>query len=231
MKKVFVSAIIAAAGDGVRMGGVCKGLLTLSGTSLFEYVLKAFTNCDDIDEVICVCKDEPEFAAIAERCKGKKPIKLVRGGDRRYESVYLGQSDADRRSRCLCIHDCARPFVTPELISKTINAALSTGGCACVSSHVTDTVKFIADNGVKTPNRSKLFAVQTPQVFLRDIYVASYALSKKKGLEPTDETTMAEYAGFKVEYVDSDTMNMKITTPSDLLLAQAYAEIINKSNA
>lgn len=230
MKKVFVSAIIAAAGGGVRMGGVCKPLLRLGNTSVFERVLKVFTDSALIDEVICVCGGDERFEDIVSRPWNGKPVRIVQGGSERHISVYNGIAATDPSCSVVCIHDCARPFVTEKLIELAVNTAAKKGA-ACISSPVTDTIKFNAgENCIKTPERSRLFAVQTPQAFIKDVYLASYAAAAKaRGPAPTDETTMAEKAGFKVEYIMYEGLNMKLTTPSDHRLAEAYVRLCDES--
>ena len=216
-----VSAVIVAAGSGTRMGGISKPELTISGKTLFSYVLDAFLR-SDVDEIVVVCgTNRPRLEALAPKNAGK-PIRFCSGGATRTESVFKGVEAADKRSRILCVHDCARPFVTPEIIHEVIAAAIE-NGAATACTPVTDTVKYVdpEHSVIYTPNRNCLLALQTPQVFRRDQYLVAYALANKKGSAFTDETAMLENAGAKVTYVPCPASNMKLTTKEDLLLARA----------
>ena len=151
----------------------------------------------------------------------KKNISFAPGGKTRTESVmngvlYAGNTDI------VCIHDCARPFITAENIDDVVNAVYETGAsCACKA--VTDTIKYTDEKGTVqyTPKRDRLIAVQTPQVFRKDIYLVAAAMGKKNKLTATDDTTLAEAAGFKVKYVNIGDNNDKLTTAEDIKRAKA----------
>lgn len=210
-----ISGIIVAAGSGVRMGGVRKPLIKLSGVTVFERVLKAF--CESkVDEIIVV-GIESELAPYAK--SASKPVKFVPGGKTRMLSVYNGVMAAGK----MCIvHDCARPFVTAEIIDSIIDATMQKGA-ATASCKVTDTIKLVdREKGILTaPDRDHLVAVQTPQGFGRLAYLAAFATAKKQSKTFTDESTLLENAGFYVEYVDSPKSNIKLTTADDVKLAKA----------
>lgn len=220
MKKPYISGIIVAAGDGTRMGGVIKPLLSFSGKTFLEIVIDQFRQSDIIDEVIVVSKDIPEIRNIINKFSSSKPIVFTTGGETRQESVFKGVSITSKKTKFIMIHDCARPFIDENLIELAYSNALDTGS-SCVTKPVTDTIKYIAENEeIKTPRRDRLFAVETPQTFFKDIYLSSYAFSMKKKSNFTDETSMVENAGFKVKYFSYDKINMKITTKEDYNLAK-----------
>lgn len=214
-----VTAVIVAAGSGVRLGGVTKCLIDLGGgVTVLERVLNAFVGAETITDIVLVCRTTSEIAAIAARCK--KNVTIVKGGATRSESVKNGVDAA--KSPFVCIHDCARPFITAEDVDKVVNVALEKGAAAACAP-VYNTIKYTDDtkHPIFTPDRERLISVQTPQVFHRDIYTVSYEKAKKERLRHTDDTSIAEYAGFKVDYVDIGTHNFKLTDASDLKKAKA----------
>ncbi len=211
-------AVIAAAGSGQRMGGVSKPNILLLGKTLFEYVIDAFEK-SNVDGITVVCSEDNEDSLRALAKDVKKPITFVRGGKTRSASVFLG-INASREADVICVHDCARPFITPEIINKTIETAISFGA-SCVCSPATDTLKQKnPDGSISTLDRSKIFAVQTPQCFKKLLYFR--ACRKAKGnTDFTDETSFLEAAGYKVEYITTYENNMKLTSKSDVPLAEA----------
>ena len=213
-----ICAVIAAAGSGSRMGGVSKPNLSLLGKTLFEYVLSAF-DASDVDEIVVVCSED-NIDSLKALANCKKPVKFTLGGSTRAQSVFKGVSAADADSEFFCVHDCARPFVTAEMINTAIQSAIK-AGASCVCSPITDTVKFKTDSGdIITPDRSRMFAVQTPQCFKKDFYIHARENSEKAE-DFTDETSLLENCGFRVEYIKTTENNMKLTSKSDLPLAEA----------
>lgn len=221
-------AVVPSAGCGSRMGGVSKPNIKLLGKTLFEYVLEAFEQ-SMVDEIVAVCSEDNENS-LFELAKGfKKPVHFVRGGESRAESVYNGISacvDAD----IICVHDCARPFITKEIINETIEAA-EKFGAACVCAPLIDTVKYKdPDSGVvSTPNRANLFAVQTPQTFKKEIYLS--AMEKAEDISRfTDETSLIEFGGNRVEYITHGETNMKLTALDDVPMAEILMKRRLKTN-
>ncbi len=210
------SGIIVAAGSGVRMGGIRKPLIKLQGRTVISYVLDAFCE-SDCSEIIIV-GDEAELCS--HTFGRSKPIRFVSGGKTRGESVFAGVNAA--KNRLCCVHDCARPFVTGEMIN-LVTAAAAEKGASTACTKVTDTIKYVdrERKSVYAPDRDYLFAVQTPQSFDKYAYFAAYAMAQKKGSGFTDESTMLENAGFYVEYVICDGINMKLTTVTDVKVAKA----------
>lgn len=220
----YVSAIIVGAGNGTRMGGVNKALIKIGEKTAYRMVLEAFAAADCIDEVVVVCRDVKELEA-ESAFFNSKPIRFVLGGSTRAESVSNGVKATSKKCKFYCTHDCARPLVTPEIISAVVSAAVEKGA-ATACTPVTDTIKYVnSENGtVYTPERKKLFAVQTPQVFEAKLYNISAALAKKDEFYTTDDTAIVEHAGFKVQYVETDKSNLKLTSVEDVYTAR-YIEL------
>ena len=213
-------AIIAAAGSGTRMGGVSKPNIVLCGKTLFEYVLTAF--CDSVvDEIVVVCSSDNIDSLTELASPFNKPIKFTLGGKTRAESVGNGILLASRDVEIICAHDCARPFVTPEMINKTIESAII-NGASCVCSPVTDTIKSKdpITGFVSTPDRKTLFAVQTPQAFKKSLYdFAKNAVGD--GISSfTDETSILEEIGVSVDYIEWKETNVKLTSIDDRDIAE-----------
>jgi 2-C-methyl-D-erythritol 4-phosphate cytidylyltransferase len=215
--------IIVAGGKSERMGpSVDKAFLSLGNKPVLAYSLLAFEHCPLIDGVILVVrKDRLDGARSMVQMYGcNKVKKVVAGGAQRQVSVMNGLSAFDEEIRIVSIHDGARPCVSVDVIAETIQSAKRYGsGVAAVK--VTDTIKSV-DRGVtvdKTLDRSKLWAVQTPQTFKYDLLMNAYECVQKKKLSITDDASAVELTKGDVRLVPSDQTNIKITTPGDLALA------------
>jgi len=211
-------AVIAAAGESRRMGGIDKVLALLGGKPALSYVLDAFEECESISQiVVVVSKDNLAKCRelIAEK-KHSKPIEVCVGGKRRQDSVAAGLAELDECDRVV-IHDGARPLVTKELIERGLEAAKETGAAAAAVP-VTDTIKVAGDDRIvrQTPPRQNLWAVQTPQVFRFDIISKAY---QKAAGDVTDDASLVERLGHKVKLYMGSYDNIKITNPDDLILA------------
>ena len=216
---MFVSAIIAAAGAGRRLGAAKpKQLLDLGGGSMLHHSLSAFLTHPRVSEVILVKPAGPLALAVPDLADARK-LRAVDGGERRQDSVANGFDAVDPKSDVILIHDAARPFVTAELISRTIDAA-SQHGAAIAALQSRDTVKRV-EAGVITETiaRETIYLAQTPQGFRRDVLARAVALGRA-GAEATDEAALAERAGAHVHVVDGDPGNVKITTTEDLEAAR-----------
>jgi 2-C-methyl-D-erythritol 4-phosphate cytidylyltransferase len=202
------------------MNGIDKVLAPLGGRPVLSYVLSAFDSCKSIDHIVLVVNAKSLKACqqlIAEE-RLSKPIDICLGGKRRQDSVAAGLKklkDCD----WVIIHDGARPLVTKELIEEGLKAAQETGA-AVAAVPVTDTIKIAGDDRIvlETPPRQNLWAVQTPQVFRLDIISKAYQQAKG---EATDDAALVEQAGYKVKLCMGSYDNIKITTPQDLLIAEA----------
>ncbi|MCX7591880.1 MAG: 2-C-methyl-D-erythritol 4-phosphate cytidylyltransferase [Kiritimatiellae bacterium] len=217
--------IIVAAGKSERMGpDVDKAFLSLGTKPILAYSLTAFQKCPEIDGVVLVVrKDRLEAArALCEMFGFEKVKEIVAGGAKRQISVMNGLEKVPDEVEIVAVHDGARPCVTPQIVSETVKSAKRYGsGVAAVK--VTDTVKYVERGMVvtKTLDRTKLWAVQTPQAFRADILRKAFDLIKKKGLTVTDEASAVELLSEEVRLVPSPVTNIKITTPDDLALATA----------
>ncbi|MCK5850629.1 MAG: 2-C-methyl-D-erythritol 4-phosphate cytidylyltransferase [Kiritimatiellae bacterium] len=221
--------IIVAAGKSERVGlNVDKAFLSLGTKPVLAYSVLAFEKCPDIDGVILVVrKDRMESARNMVLLYGcAKVVKIIAGGGKRQVSVSNGLAALSEDVKIVTVHDGARPCVSSELISDTIKAAKRYGsGVAGVK--ITDTVKYV-NKGItvsKTLDRSKLWAVQTPQTFTMDLIKKAFATVKKKGLMVTDEASAVELVSKTVRLVPAPVSNIKITTADDLALAASLLKL------
>lgn len=218
----FVSAIIVAAGNSTRMSCyVSKQLIPLLGKPAISYTLKAFEDALSINEVIIVCRkvDMASLKDIVDEFGFKKVKCFVQGGSERSESVRNGIEAADDLATHYAIHDGARALITPADIDKVVSEAYICKA-ATLGTPVTDTIKIVGKNGYieSTPDRSSLMAVQTPQVFERKLYLSALENAKGKGF--TDDCAMLEEAGVFPKIVIGDSPNIKLTTQSDIPVAE-----------
>lgn len=225
----MIFGIIVAAGKSERMGlDVDKAFLSLGTRPVLAYSLLAFEQCPMIDGVILVVrKDRLESARGLAKIFGcDKVRKIVAGGTSRQSSVMIGLAELGDDVRTVVVHDGARPCVTSDLICETIKSAKRHGsGVAAVK--ITDTIKEV-DRGMvvaRTVDRTKLWAVQTPQAFKVELLSRAYANVKKKKLTITDESSSIEALGEDVHLVPAPLSNIKITTPEDLALAGTILKV------
>ena len=217
-----VTAVLVAAGSSTRMG-FDKLSFDLGGETVLERSVRAFDECPEVDELVIVTGASGENARrAAARCK--KPVRLVKGGSTRAESARSGVAAA--HGRLVAVHDAARPFVSQSVIADTI-AAAARCGAAAPAVPVKDTIKQAKGGNGKTvpegcmventPDRSTLYAVQTPQCFDRAAYLAALdELDEASARLVTDDCSLFELTGRPVELVQGDYANIKITTREDL---------------
>lgn len=195
-----------------------KLLLKINGKTVLERSVNAFLNISDVDEIIVVAreKDIPAFSDILT----DERVSFVVGGDTRQQSV-MNAVDVIDDCELIIIHDGARPLIKSEDIENTIRAAKE-NKAAAVGVFVKDTVKVVDKNGfvVSTPDRSTLFAVQTPQIFDFELYRNAAQNAREKGLDFTDDCQLVESFNQKVKTVVGSYSNIKITTPDDIVLAE-----------
>ena len=219
----FCTAVVAAAGSSSRMQGEDKQFSLLAGRPVLAHTLLALERCPDVREIIVVTRED-RILDVGDLCRQfgiGKAKKVVRGGATRTESVLCGALEADGRAELLAIQDGARPLVTPELISAAIREA-ARSGAAAPAIPVRDTIKEARDGLVlRTPDRSTLFAVQTPQVFESSLLKGALKQAREDGVQPTDDCMAVERLGMSVRLVEGDVTNLKITVPSDLVIAEA----------
>jgi 2-C-methyl-D-erythritol 4-phosphate cytidylyltransferase/2-C-methyl-D-erythritol 2,4-cyclodiphosphate synthase len=223
-----VSAIVAAGGRGVRLGAEQpKQFLEIGGRTILERSIEAFSRHPAVGEVVVALPpDRIEGVAARMRELGLAHVALVEGGTRRQDSVAHAFARVNPAASVVVIHDAARPFVTPALIDRTIEAA-TRYGAAIAALPVRDTVKQAGGDREEhsrpiaaTLAREDIFLAQTPQAFRREVLKRALELAREAAIDGTDEAVLAERAGFPVHLVPGDPDNMKITTPEDLEAAR-----------
>ncbi len=224
----MVSVVIVAAGRGTRMGpNVDKLFLEVAGRTIIEHTWSRFDACATVDEIILVVRDgmQDAFKEIADQAGFEKPYRMVPGGKERQDSVWNGVQAAGENSEVIAIHDGARPCVTAEIINDCVAAAREVGA-AVAASQVTDTIKETESDELisKHIDRSRLRAVQTPQVFQAEVIRKALANVQEQGLHVTDDTAACETIGQAVKLVASATPNPKATSPADV----SYLELLLK---
>ena len=220
------AALVAAAGSSSRMGGVNKLLQPLDGIPVLARTLTALQMARRIDEIVVAAREE-DFLEISQLCRTygiTKCTKVIRGGESRAHSVLLAALEAGEGMELLAVQDGARPLVTPELIDAVVTAAFRCNAAA-PAVPVRDTIKRReGDRVTETVNRESLAAVQTPQVFEASLLKAALQSAMEAGAALTDDCSAVERLGKIVYLVDGDPENLKITTPLDLVLAEAILE-------
>lgn len=217
------AAVIVAAGSARRMQGTDKIMAELCGEPLIVHTLRAFQQNDDIQEIILVTREDL-LQPLSELCVSKKLSKvkkICRGGETRAASVQAGLDQISSDCDFVAIHDGARPLVSQSVIHDAVRKAAKFNAAA-PAVPVKDTVKVVHGGVVEsTPDRSALYAVQTPQVFRLELYRAALdrAIAEKK--EITDDCSAAEQFGVNVIITPGSDENLKVTTPTDLILAEA----------
>lgn len=222
-KNPYVSAVIVAAGNSTRMSCyVSKQLIPLLGDPTISYTLKAFEAASTVDEVIIVCRkvDMDALKELVASYGFTKAKAFTVGGSERSESVKNGVMAASENATHFAIHDGARALITPHDINKVVSEAFICDA-ATLGTPVTDTIKVVNKEGVitSTPERSTLMAVQTPQVFEREIYLKALENAKGKGF--TDDCAMVEEIGVYPKIVLGDSPNIKLTTQADIPMAES----------
>jgi 2-C-methyl-D-erythritol 4-phosphate cytidylyltransferase / 2-C-methyl-D-erythritol 2,4-cyclodiphosphate synthase len=218
---MHVTAIIAAAGSGRRVGSVKpKQMLDIGGGTMLQHSLTAFLAHPRINDVILVVPPGPGSLALDGVDAARVPaIEVVTGGERRQDSVANAFDRVPASADVVLIHDAARPFVSAGLIDRTIDAAM-THGAAIAALQSRDTVKRVAGGVIReTIPRETVYLAQTPQGFRRDVLAAAVAAGRA-GVAGTDEAALAESAGYQVHVVDGDPGNTKITTADDVEAAR-----------
>ncbi len=223
----FVCAIIAAAGMGTRMNmGISKQFLTIHGKPILAHTIEKFVECEYVDHIILIIKhsDIQYIGHILSEYGIKKSHKIAYGGKERQDSIRSGLENVPDETEIILTHDGVRPFVEANRIREVIEAVDETGA-SVLANPVKDTIKVSANGKVVdyTPNRSILWAIQTPQVFKKDILLKAYQQAYDEGYYGTDDCSLVEKTGKKVKIVESDYYNIKITTKEDLVIAEAIA--------
>ncbi len=234
-KNNYVTAIILAAGIGKRMNiHIPKQYIVLSNETILKRTIKNVLKTKYIDECILVVRKEDikkakEIIQDITRNNTKNndfKIKYVIGGKERQDSAYSGIKAVSDNTDIILVHDGVRPFIKKEIIEDAIKSVEITGSVATAVS-VKDTIKYTKDGGKiveSTPRRENLRAIQTPQVFKKDILKKAYDIAYNEKYYSTDDASLVEYAGGDVYLIEGDYSNIKITTKEDLILANAIIQ-------
>lgn len=217
-------AVIVAAGNASRMGGIDKVMAELGGEPMIVRTVRTFQNSEAISEIVIVTREDL-ILPIQTLCTGMdKVIAVVKGGSSRQESVWLGLNSLSGKSKLAAIHDGARPLITDAVIDRTVRAAHSYGAAA-PGIPVKDTIKIVNGGLVEsTPDRETLRAIQTPQVFDFDLLRGALKKAEKDDAKVTDDCSAVELLGMSIKIVEGDERNLKVTTPMDLKVAEMLLE-------
>ena len=220
----YCGAVIVAAGSASRMGGIDKVMAPLQGEPMLVRTVRTFQESDVIREIVIVTRKDL-LPRVKGLCAGFDKVKtVVEGGADRASSVSAGLDALSKRVALAAIHDGARPLVSLEVIERTVRAA-NTYSAAAPAIPVKDTIKTVQGGIVtETPDRSKLQAVQTPQVFDLDLLLGALKNAADKKLSITDDCSAVEAMGMSVKIVEGDERNIKVTTPLDLKIARMFLE-------
>ena len=222
MKKTLLAAIIVAAGDSRRMG-FDKLFAAVAGKTVMAHTMRAFERANAVDEIIVVARKDrhDEIKRIVRDENFKKIRSIIPGGKRRQDSVCAGLGHLESVIRYVAVHDAARPLVSPEQIERVF-AQAQIHGAAALAEPINDTLKRAdPDLAVTEPvERHQVYAMQTPQIFERQLIEEAYRTVSAEDISVTDEVSAVERLGRKVALVLNDDFNFKITYPRDLPLAE-----------
>ncbi len=219
------SVVIVAAGSSTRMGGVDKIMADLAGKPVILRSVEAFQKHGAVQEIVVVTREDlcEKIDQILKDNGMKKVKAVVPGGSTRAESVSKGMNCCSQKAGLIAIHDGARPLVTQEIITAAI-AKAAKAKTAVPAIPVKDTIRIVEGGvGVSTPDRSSLYAMQTPQIFDAALIRAATLNAMKKNANVTDDCSAVELMGMRVSIVEGSEENLKITTRMDMAIAAALA--------
>lgn len=229
-----LGVVIVAAGSASRMQGIDKQELEVAGVPVVIRSIRAFERCPQVEEIVVVTRPKKveHLWELVRRFGLQKVTQVVPGGASRQQSVKNGVLALQKQSPLLAIHDGARPFVTRAVIGACQQLAGETGA-ATAAVLTKDTIKVAAPDGSiqETPDRSRLYLTQTPQIFRRESYLCAMEEAEAQGWDCTDDCQLLERMGQKVYLAQGDYRNIKITTPEDLPLAQVLAQEMDREEA
>ena len=230
----MISAVIVAAGKGIRMNHtVRKQYLLLGDRSVLGHTLLVFDACERIAEIVVVIPND-DFDFCKETLMApldlKKKVHLVIGGAERQDSVYNGLKALNRKTDTVVIHDGVRPFVRPAELAACIVGAQESGACI-LGIPAGDTLKRVGKYGIieKTFGRKGIWLAQTPQAFQYDLILKAHEVARRDGLRGTDDAQLVERLGIDVRIITGSKNNIKITTQQDLALAEAIFGLTAKT--
>jgi 2-C-methyl-D-erythritol 4-phosphate cytidylyltransferase len=226
----MVSAIIVAAGKGIRMKSrMRKQYLDLSGRPVLSHSLMTFDGCSLIDEIfIVVPESEIDYCQnnIIASLDLKTRVNLIPGGVQRQDSVYNGLQAIDEKTTTVVIHDGVRPFIAPEKLTECIIGAKDFGACI-LAIPASDTLKHVNKSGFieTTLFRENIWLAQTPQAFRYSLIVKAHESARRDGYTGTDDASLVERLGKEVKIINGSKFNLKITTQEDLDVARAMFDL------
>jgi 2-C-methyl-D-erythritol 4-phosphate cytidylyltransferase len=227
MEKKGFSVIILAAGSGNRMKStIKKQYIKLDNKEILAYSIEIFENMSEVDEIILVVppREIPEVKEkICDKYSYRKITHIVEGGKERQDSVWEGLRMVNPHNQYVAVHDGARPFVKKEKIRECLQVAQKVGA-SILAVPVTDTIKKVQKENneiFETPERSSLWAAQTPQIFKKSLFLQGYRYAQQNDVKVTDDSMLIELIGEKISVVEGDYSNIKITTPRDLWIGES----------
>lgn len=227
-----VAAVIVAAGTGSRMGAqtVSKQFLPINGRPVLAHTLTRFETCSEIDQIVLVIREEErdQCERIVADIGTAKVSAMVSGGKERQDSVWNGLAQLSPQTEIVLIHDVVRIFVTHAMLAMSIQYARECGG-SITAVPAKDTIKTVTSHQSAffvetTLDRSALWQVQTPQTFQYPLICAVHQQAREQGFYGTDDAMLMEHFGYSVKIVPGSYRNIKITTPDDLLIAEAFLQ-------
>jgi len=222
----MVSAIIVAAGKGIRMKGTMrKQYLDLSGRPVLAHSIMVFDSCSQVEKIFLVVpKEDVEYCQnkILSLLDLKNQINLVHGGAKRQDSVYNGLQAIAKNTDTVVIHDGVRPLIHPEELKECILGSKKYGACI-LGTPASDTLKRVDKSGIieTTLPRENIWLAQTPQAFQYDIIIKAHETARRDGYVGTDDASLVERLGANVKIISGSKFNIKITKKEDLAVAKA----------
>lgn len=216
------AVLVPAAGAGRRMGGARKPMLELAGEPLLLHAVRPFLTFPEVQQVIVALPADAAGDPPAWLTGLDARVRIVAGGAERGDSVRAALAATDEAIDVVLVHDAARPLIRREVIERALAAAVQ-GRSVIAAVPLADTVQQVDPRGViiDTPDRAQLRAAQTPQAFPRSILMAAYARAATEGVAATDDAALVARCGVPVATIEGDVENLKVTTPADLVVAEA----------
>ena len=225
-----VAALIPAAGRGRRLAQETpKAFISIGGAPLFTFALERFEACPTVQEIVLLVPDEKAIRQAQEIIREagfRKVVRILPGGAERQDSVYAGLKALDPQTDIVLIHDGARPFLSIDLIRRIVEET-RVWKSVVAAVPVRDTIKEISAEGYvrRTLDRRHLWEIQTPQGFLFPLLLEAHERAREEKYYGTDDAALIEQFGLPVKVIHGDRLNIKITTPEDLILGEAILEI------
>lgn len=223
MANIPFTVVLLAGGMGTRMGSaIPKQYLTIQNKPLALYSFDVFASMPEVERIVVVC--DSAYQALFKCDQRSSSLLFTRPGVRRQDSLWNGiqllQDDP-----LVCVHDAARPFIDVSLVRLAVKSAKQVGAAA-IGVRVKATIKVCNSDQriVSTPERSLLWEMQTPQVVRLSVLREGFAVAREKAVTVTDDVALAELAGKPAQVIEGSYLNIKVTTPEDLLVAQKFLE-------